>query len=272
MDDGFPSTPQSWTGADWRQALVDLNAAGVPHVLVTLVTADGSTPRAAGTKMVVAATGQADTIGGGAMEKRAIETARRLLEEGAMSPLLDKQTLGIDQDQCCGGATTLLYEPMAVPALRLALFGAGHVGRALVRVLEGADVHITWIDERPDLPREGRLAPRIVADPPAEVARLPAGTHVRIMTHSHKRDFEIIDAALARDDLGSIGLIGSKTKWGHFRSRLRKMGVPERCLEAVICPIGLPGVGGKRPAEIAVSVAAQLLSRPRDPKGPSDAE
>jgi xanthine dehydrogenase accessory factor len=249
--------------ADWRQALIDLEAAGVPHVLVTIVAAQGSTPRAAGTKMVVTAENQADTIGGGTLEHQAIERARRLLADGVAEPLLEKQILGIEQDQCCGGATTLLFEPLMVPTLRLALFGAGHVGRALVRLLEGTDTYVLWIDERPELlnePLPGRTRLRIVADPAAEAATLPAGMHVRVMTHSHSRDFEIIDALLARDDLASIGLIGSKSKWANFRSRLRKMGVTEDDLASVMCPIGLPGVGGKRPAEIAISVAAELLS------------
>jgi xanthine dehydrogenase accessory factor len=249
--------------ADWRQALIDLEAAGVPHVLVTIVAAQGSTPRAAGTKMVVTAEGQADTIGGGTLEHQAIERARHLLSDGVAEPLLEKQILGIEQDQCCGGATTLLFEPLMVPTLRLALFGAGHVGRALVRLLEGTDTYVLWIDERPELlnePLPGHTRLRIVADPAAEAATLPAGMHVRVMTHSHSRDFEIIDALLARDDLASIGLIGSKSKWANFRSRLRKMGVTEDDLASVKCPIGLPEVGGKRPAEIAISVAAELLS------------
>ena len=248
---------------DWRRALIDLEVAGVPHVLVTIVAAQGSTPRAAGTKMVVTAEGQADTIGGGTLERQAIDRARRLLAEGVAVPLLEKQILGIEQDQCCGGATTLLFEPLMVPTLRLALFGAGHVGRALVRLLVGTDIYVLWIDERPELlnePLPGRTPLRIVADPAAEAATLPAGMHVRVMTHSHSRDFEIIDALLARDDLASIGLIGSKSKWANFRSRLRKMGVAEDDLASVRCPIGLPGVGGKRPAEIAISVAAELLS------------
>ncbi len=248
---------------DWRRALVDLEAEGIPHVLVTIVKAQGSTPRPAGTKMVVTGEDQSDTIGGGTLERLAVETARRLLREGATEPMLEDQTLGIEQDQCCGGAAALLFEPLMVPTLRLALFGAGHVGRALVRMLDGTDTHILWIDERPDTLREplpGKATPRIADDPVAEVVSLRPGTHVRVMTHSHKRDFEIIDALLARDDLGSIGLIGSKTKWASFRSRLRKMGMGEETLDSVICPIGLPGVGGKRPAEIAIAVAAELLS------------
>lgn len=263
MSDSPSSSAPPWTKSDWRGALVELEAAGVPHVLVTLVSAQGSTPRAAGTKMVVSADGVAGSVGGGMLERLTIDKARQVLAEGATEPFLENQTLGIEQDQCCGGAASVLFEPMAVSTLRLALFGAGHVGRAIVRVLDGTGVHIRWIDERPELladPLPGRATAIVASDPAAEVADLPAGTHVRVMTHSHARDFEIIDALLARDDLGSIGLIGSKTKWGNFRSRLRKKGVPGDIVDCVRCPIGLKGVGGKKPADIAIAVAAELLS------------
>ncbi len=252
-----------WTRSTWQQALVQLAAQATPHVLVTIVEAKGSTPRTAGAKMVVAADGQAGSVGGGTLEFEAIETARRLLAEGATAPMTAGQTLGVQQDQCCGGTAVLLYEPLMVPTMRLALFGAGHVGRALVRVLEGTDTRILWFDERADVagapvPPDASL--RIVTDPVAEVAKLPPDTHVLVMTHSHKRDFEIIHAALTREGLASIGLIGAKTKWAHFRSQLAKAGVPEERIATVRCPIGLPNIGGKLPAEIAVSVAAELLS------------
>lgn len=253
-----------WTALDWRQALVELEARSEPHVLVTVLEALGSTPRAAGTKMVVAARGQAGTIGGGALENDALETARRLLTEGAAAPVTEKLTLKTDLDQCCGGVVTLLYEPMQPPALRLALFGAGHVARALVRALDGTEVAVLCIDERPEAladPLPGRAATRIARDPAAEVAALAAGTHVRIMTHSHDRDLEIVAAALRRDDLGSVGLIGSKTKWACFRSQLPKEGIPAEKIASVLCPVGIPGVGGKRPAEIAIAIAAELLQR-----------
>ena len=252
-----------WTKSDWQQALVQLAADAIPHVLVTIVEAKGSTPRPAGAKMVVADVGQAGSVGGGTLEHRAVETARRLLAEGAAAPFMEAHTLGVEQDQCCGGSARLMFEPLMVPTLRLALFGAGHVGRALVRILEGTDVRVLWFDERASvadgLPDSG-AAMRIVADPAAEVAKLPTDTHVLVMTHSHTRDFEIVHAALSRDGLASVGMIGAKTKWAHFRSQLAKAGVAEDRIAAVRCPIGLPGIGGKLPAEIAVSVAAELLS------------
>ncbi|MCA1941922.1 MAG: XdhC family protein, partial [Caenispirillum bisanense] len=96
-------------------------------------------------------------------------------------------------------------------------------------------------------------------DPAAEAAALPAGARAYVMTHSHDRDFEVLAALLRRDDLGPVGLIGSKTKWARFRKRLIEAGLPEDRVTAVACPIGLPGVGGKRPAEIAIAVAAEIL-------------
>lgn len=211
--------------------------------------------------MIVTAETFSGSIGGGELELEATATARRLLAEGASVPVTEKLMLGADRNQCCGGAATLLFEPFAAPRTTVAVFGAGHVAKALVRVLDGTPVRVLWIDERPDAFFEtaGRALLRRVDDPAAEVTRLPAGARAYVMTHSHDRDYEILLALLARDDLGPIGLIGSKTKWARFRKRLLDDGVPPPRVEAVACPIGLPGVGGKRPAEIAIAVAAEIL-------------
>jgi xanthine dehydrogenase accessory factor len=249
---------------DWRAALARLDAAAVPHVLVTVLEAHGSTPREAGAKMVVAEDGQAGSIGGGQLEYEAVESARRLLSEGATAPTTEKLMLGADREQCCGGAVTLLFEPMAHPLGTLALFGAGHVGRALVRALDGTGVRIWWIDERTDAlapPLPGRATPVRTHDPTAYVAELPAGAQSLVMTHSHDRDYELMAALLRRSDLPAPGLIGSKTKWARFRKQLLADGIPEARVADVTCPIGLPGIPGKRPQEIAIAVAADLLQR-----------
>jgi xanthine dehydrogenase accessory factor len=251
-------------GEDWRAALARLDAGAVPHVLVTVLAAHGSTPREAGAKMVVADDGQAGSIGGGQLEYEAAETARQLLAEGAKTPQSEKLMLGADREQCCGGAVTLLFEPMAHPVGTLALFGAGHVGRALVRTLDGTGVRVLWIDERPDAlapPLPGRATPVRTDAPVAQVADLPAAAESLVMTHSHDRDYELMVALLRRDDLPAPGLIGSKTKWARFRKQLLDDGIPEARVAAVTCPIGLPGIPGKRPQEIAVAVAADLLRR-----------
>jgi xanthine dehydrogenase accessory factor len=249
---------------DWRGALARLDAEAAPHVLVTVLDTHGSTPREAGAKMVVAEQGQAGSIGGGQLEYEAAETARRLLVEGTASPTTEKLMLGADREQCCGGAVTLLFEPMAQPVGTLALFGAGHVGRALVRTLDGTGVRVLWIDERADAlapPLPGRASPVRTDDPVAYVSELPAGAQSLVMTHSHDRDYELMAALLKRDDLPAPRLIGSKTKWARFRKRLLDDGIPEARVANVTCPLGLPGIPGKRPQAIAVAVAADLLQR-----------
>lgn len=145
---------------------------------------------------------------------------------------------------------------------RVALFGAGHVGRALALALAPLPVAIDWIDPRAEafpgvVPRNA--VARLEADPAAAVRGLPAGSAVLVMTHSHPLDLAIVAAAMARADLGPVGLIGSATKRARFLSRLRAAGHGDAAEARLVCPIGLPGIAGKEPAVIAASVAAQVL-------------
>jgi xanthine dehydrogenase accessory factor len=148
----------------------------------------------------------------------------------------------------------------------VALFGGGHVGRAVVRVLAALPMALTWIDSRDeifpgDLPANVRCEH---SDPvQAEVAGLTPQSRVLIMSFSHAEDLDVVAACLARQreraDLPYIGLIGSKTKWASFRQRLQARGFSESELAQVTCPIGVPGIADKRPEVIAVAVAAQIL-------------
>ncbi len=242
--------------------LAALEQAGQPFVLVTVLAAEGSTPRAAGTKMAVTADRAIGTIGGGQLEFHAIEAARALLEGTASQPVTRKLPLGPALGQCCGGSVTLLLEPIRPPALRLALFGAGHVGRALVRVLGDLPTRIDWIDPRATEFPANRPSPvqvQVTERVEQAVAALPAGTGVLVMTHSHPLDLAIVAAALARDDLPYIGLIGSATKRARFLRRLTAIGLGPAAAQRLICPIGVAGIRDKRPEAIAIAVAAQVL-------------
>lgn len=246
---------------DWLSALQALRNSGTPSVMVTLAVTRGSTPREAGCKLVVTQDSLFGTIGGGNLEFACIDAARELLESGG-GPLLRAFPLGPALGQCCGGHVTVLFEPVLPAARTLALFGAGHVGRALVHVLHDLPLKIMWCDSRPDAfpaPCPPHVSQVIAADPAAQVARLPAGALVLVMTHDHQMDFAIVAAALRRDDLPFIGLIGSATKRARFLRRLAQCGLDSGAIGRLTCPIGLPGIEGKLPAEIAVSVAAQLL-------------
>jgi xanthine dehydrogenase accessory factor len=245
--------------AVWLDALSAAERDNQPAVLVTVLTAKGSTPREAGAKMVVSADGMAGTIGGGNLEYQCEAAARDLLTGGAEGPSTRDFPLGPSLGQCCGGHVTVLFEVMRPPRLHIALFGAGHVGKALVKVLADLPCRVSWIDPRPEaLPANlpPNVSPVRTALPAQAVAALPAGSLVVVMTHDHALDFEIVAAGLARSDLLAVGLIGSDTKRARFAGRLTRLGLT---LDKLICPIGLPGIAGKEPAVVAISVAAQIL-------------
>jgi xanthine dehydrogenase accessory factor len=171
--------------------------------------------------------------------------------------------------QCCGGEVQLLLEPLpVVPSV--AIFGIGHVGLELARILARHDVELHLIDSRPDqlVPERLAVLDDAVANvhvhhvpvlPELVVGELPAGTHVLVMTHDHAEDAALCDAAIRRDDLATIGLIGSSAKWARFRRKLAEDGNSDPAIARITTPIGLPELTGKEPATIAVSVAAWLL-------------
>ena len=142
------------------------------------------------------------------------------------------------------------------------LFGAGHVGKAIVRALAPLPFRTAWIDGRsgafpPDTPPQVDKIKS--ASPPGEVKGAPPGTLYLVMTHSHPLDLEICAQVLRREDFDFLGLIGSETKRARFASRLRAIGIPPHLLGRLTCPIGIPGIGSKEPSAIAAAVAAQLL-------------
>jgi len=156
-----------------------------------------------------------------------------------------------------------LADPCLAPRAHLLLFGAGHVGAAIVRMLGELPCTVTWIDEREDM-----FPPTIPANvtveatdaPEALVASAPAGASYLVMTHSHALDQRLSEAILARADVGWFGLIGSKTKRVQFERRMAARGLPEDRIAAMVCPIGIAGITNKLPAAIAASVCAQLLT------------
>lgn len=260
----------------WLAAVEHLRTGREPGVLVTLTAVRGHAPRAAGAKMVVAACSTWDTVGGGNLEAVAVERARTMLAEGAAAPAtftlaLSDRAPSSHGVQCCGGEVTVLLEPLpVVPAV--AVFGMGHVGHELARILARHDLDLHLVDTRPSALTEQALAPlddalarvhphAVPVLPELVLATLPAGTHVLVMTHDHAEDAAVVDAALRTPGLATVGLIGSSTKWARLRRRLVEGGLGEADVARVVTPIGLPGLAGKDPATIAVSVAADLLVR-----------
>ena len=252
-----------------------------PGVLVRVVSTQGSAPREAGTWMAVWADALTGTIGGGQLEFQAIAAARALLAGRPDAPAPDsvlRYPLGPSLGQCCGGVMFLSYRRINAadsPELRraltaslapVALFGGGHVGAAIVRLLAGLPYAVRWVDSR-----DGVFPPAVPVQVQTEqsepvqcaVADLPTDARVLIMSFSHAEDLDIVIACLqrlrTRNDLPYVGLIGSATKWATFRHRLRARGFTDAELARITCPIGVPGIEGKEPEVIAVAVAAQLL-------------
>jgi xanthine dehydrogenase accessory factor len=258
------------TARAWR-------AAGRAAVVVQVLAHRGSVPREAGTRMLVAADALTGTIGGGHLELQAIADARALLARAAagetLEPLRRHVALGPALGQCCGGALDLGFTLLAAedpqdwpaepPCFVLQLYGAGHVGRAVVRLLAGVPCRVSWIDEREEEFPRGPLPPhieRLAVEPvQAEVAAAPPGAFYLVLTHSHDLDLAITREVLLRDDVGWCGLIGSRTKRARFEHRLRERGMGAERLAQLVCPIGVEGIAGKAPEVIAIAVVAQML-------------
>lgn len=146
------------------------------------------------------------------------------------------------------------------------VYGAGHVGRALVTVLAELDFDLTWLDSRQgQFPEVLPAGVRTIIEPQlaATVETAPAASLFLVMTHSHQLDLEICDRILKRGDAAFVGLIGSATKKARFVSGLKARGHGPQALDRLVCPIGLAQIPGKQPMAIAVSVAAQLLALPQ---------
>jgi xanthine dehydrogenase accessory factor len=292
--------------------------------MVTVADAQGSAPREPGARMIVMPDGGFHgTIGGGALEWRALADARTLLAEDAPQPRLRRQSLGPELGQCCGGSVRLLIEvfdrtmadevaelaareagggfatvarlsqsggalarkildvrasrlpvkiaadgtileTFARQARPLYLFGAGHVGRALVLALAPLPFEVTWVDQRREAfpaATPGNVRSVHLPDPAAALAGAPPQAFVLVMTHSHALDLALVHAALDAERFGYVGLIGSATKRARFRKRLGDLGLSADSIAHLTCPIGLAGIASKAPAAIAASVAADLLIR-----------
>jgi xanthine dehydrogenase accessory factor len=161
-----------------------------------------------------------------------------------------------------GDEGSLLLERLDAPDMPLYLFGAGHVGRALVSVLSGLPFQVTWVDGRrgvfPDM-LPANVTAHVMPDPPALVRRAPPRACFLVLTHSHALDYDICREILGRGDSSFAGLIGSHTKAARFAHRLARDGIAPDRVGRLVCPIGIAGISAKQPKAIAVAVAAQLL-------------
>lgn len=257
----MPDAPLSF-----NEHLAALEREGTAFVAVTLVEAVGSTPQDTGAKMIVTAAGlHHGTVGGGRVEAKAIDLARELLANGARQTRFESWSLKADVGMTCGGTVRLYFEshPAAGAGWPIWIFGAGHIAQTLVRVLLPLPCSLTVCDARAEwteqLPRARNL--RILcSDPPADlVPTLPDNAFVLCMTKGHSTDRPVLQRALAERNFPYLGVIGSEAKAAILRRELVANGLsPERAKD-FFCPVGLE-FGSNHPQEIALSIAAQLLS------------
>ena len=260
---------EKWQVRRWFEAIHCCEQTAEGYALVTVLTTAGSTPREQGTKMVVTADRQFDTIGGGHLEFKAIELARLALADSVNmrqnQQAIHSFPLASKLGQCCGGAVKLLIETHVSHRQVLALFGAGHVAQALVPILAQLPLSVRWIDNRESLTPTEPLPANVDYlcddEPVGEIPLLPAGSWVVIMTHDHQLDFELAEKALKHPDLPYVGMIGSQTKAKRFVHRLQSKGISDGQLSRFVTPIGLSDIPGKLPVEVAVSVSAQIIRR-----------
>ncbi|MEM1402222.1 MAG: xanthine dehydrogenase accessory protein XdhC [Pseudomonadota bacterium] len=247
----------------WSEWVRELEVRGEPYVLVTLLGARGSTPRDAGTKMVISRGEMLGTIGGGVLEFEVTRRAKALLADADGSQHVENFPLGEKLGQCCGGSTSVLFECFRPAGLPLYLFGAGHVGKAVCRLLADLPFQVHWVDERAsEFPTNARNIATVLCtdDPKSVIAEAKTGAYFLIMTHQHPLDFALMEAALRREDAAYIGVIGSHSKARRFRMRLEHRGADKALWDRVHCPVGDGRVPGKHPQEIAVAIAAQLIA------------
>jgi xanthine dehydrogenase accessory factor len=236
--------------------------------MVTVTATYGSTPREVGAWMVVTPLGFHGSIGGGTLEWHAMAEAQALLGKPATHKTIRK-TLGPDMGQCCGGRVELrveCFDRSSIADVRLCadhfvddvrhlhLWGAGHVGRALVLALAPLPFRISWWDDRPNA--FPVAVPHNVTCRTGGPTEMESDALVLVMSHSHALDFEIVDVALRNTSFSFVGLIGSDTKRARFEKRLREAKVD---VTRLTCPIGVGSLTSKHPAAIAAGVVVQLL-------------
>lgn len=256
-------------------SLANFLATGTDIVQVQLTQVQGSSPRAAGTKMFVSRDRLFGTIGGGQLEYMAIDKARVMLKTDRHALDMDVP-LGPEIGQCCGGRVQVALHRMTEKACVRAcadetneraqfpnvfIFGAGHVGRALSNVFQHMPVHSTLVDSRPEELAQchAMVRTRLSAMAEAEIRRAPAGSAFLVLTHDHALDFLLTSEALERRDAAYVGMIGSATKRVKFE-RFQGAQTPPKTANRLTCPIGPSQSKDKRPEVIAISVAAEVMA------------
>lgn len=254
-------------GSQYYHKLNELLSDDQPFVSVILVDTNGSVPQDAGSKMLVTADGLFyGTVGGGKVEKRAIEEAQTLLsnlDKGQTTHFVN-WSLSKDIGMTCGGSVKLYFETYNVNTWQIVIFGAGHVSIAVTSLLINLECRLTCIDPRAEwlekLPESPKLKKVLSSDMPAEVASVPDDAFVLLITMGHTTDKPILLEILKTDRaFPYLGVIGSDAKAARLKKDIVEAGMPAEYINRFYCPMGLD-IGSNHPQEIAISIVAQLIA------------
>ena len=257
--------------SDILQELLEARRAGRPCALATVAATTGSVPRHPGAKMLVLADGTiSGTVGGGKFESLVITAALRAIASREAT----LQTWPLREDQpdsfgaICGGEVTVLIEPH-VPAHSMVIVGGGHCAQAIAKLAAECSFHVTVLEDRPDILEQCTAAHQRLADPaPGHLASRTWGPQdaLVIVSRHYDIDREALAAALQRGGFGYLGMIGSRRKVLQVFDQMKSQGFTSEQLTAVYAPLGLD-IGADSPAEIAVSVLAEILMVLRQKSG-----
>jgi len=252
------------TDLEVYEELIRLTRTGAPFALATVIASSGSSPRKPGAKMLIRGDGTTlGTVGGGRVEAETIQAALAAMTNGV--PLTLPFELTEEHGFVCGGTLRIYIEPHG-NSRRLVMFGGGHVGKAVTELAAGCGFHVTVVDERPEMASRQSIpsAADVIcsdADKAFVALTVTEETAIVIATTGHDLDFQAVRGAL-RTRAGFIGLLGSRRKREVLLQTLEREGFSEEDRARVITPVGLP-IGAETPAEIAVSIVAQLVRERR---------
>lgn len=248
----------------WLEHVTEVAQKHVDHVIVTLVNARGSAPQEVGAKMLVTIEGlRYGTVGGGKIEAFCIKKAVEMLTTKTPSEM-GTYNLQKDIGMTCGGEVSMFFETQFFSTWSVAVFGAGHVSQELCRIMQTWSCQVQVFDNRKEwvdkLPSAFNIKKVYTENMASHVDALPDGTFLMSLTQGHAADVPVLEKALKQHQrFAFLGVIGSKMKGEKIRAELRQRGVSEESLKRLNCPIGLD-FGDNTPPEIAVSIAAQLLT------------
>ncbi|WP_369921953.1 xanthine dehydrogenase accessory protein XdhC [Marinomonas polaris] len=251
----------------WVHALQEVENAGQAWVIATVIGTQGSAPRESSSKMIITEEHSFDTIGGGQLEYAVCQKARAMLQDASSpSHVLENFPLAAKTNQCCGGVVSVLLEYFPEPANKITIFGMGHVATTLVNVLGNMQAKISWVDSRENLAQDhsikglpSNVTPFLYESMLEHIDQMSHNEIALVMTHDHALDYQLVEALLDRKDCRFIGLIGSKTKALRFKKRLVSASFSQAEIDSVHCPVGLNEIAGKKPFEIAISIAGQII-------------